>query len=538
MGASGLALRGGCCGWGTQLCDRPCAACERVGGAPDACPSSWRSAKGIAIKCNVPETPTVPIPISVSLGIMDTRPTNVDDSDFDAIHYATNESWNHRQDQSHFQGGTFTEGFTNARAELRFNGTSVTVYGIATPRPSGNRTAVPPSVAFSVDDGIPTTVVGDPGVQNGETAHQFYLSPALPPREHILQINVTYGEEDWPFVLDYIQYVPSTESGAASGWGPTEGGLSAAAPKHPGAPVAAIVGSVMGCLALLGAAVLLRFYWYFRKGSTKTKKRGSYIYISAATKVDLLDNEPKLLPPSRALTPEPAADIESAFAASEMRYHSRSPSLNREYLLSPPGLQRSFIDMSEADAESRPSSPPYNRADPRPSSPPCNRPGTPSASSVHGYQRSPTPSSLSFALLSRPGTPAAVVAFQRPITPPVAMHRPETPSLPAIVYRPATPEGFALLPIVRAGPSGTSKALQLEKEKALRASKQPKFYSDSGVRFKEGEVPPTMEAVMASSHAAQAKAERDRERKKREKEKHVSYGGSAISEVPPEYTEE
>lgn len=241
-------------------------------------------------------------------GVMDTRPTNVDDSDFSAIHYATNESWNHRQDQSHLQGVTFTEGFTNARAELRFNGgfpptvdfyitcsetlsgTSVTVYGIATPRPSVNRTAVPPSVVFSVDDGIPTTVVGDPGAQNGETAHQFYLSPALPPREHILQINVTYGEEDWPFVLDYIQYVPSTESGAASGWGPTEGGLSAAAPKHPGAPVASIVGSVMGCLALLGAAVLLRFYWCFRKGSTKTKKRGSYIYISAATKVDLLDN--------------------------------------------------------------------------------------------------------------------------------------------------------------------------------------------------------------------------------------------------------
>ncbi|KAI0719502.1 hypothetical protein C8T65DRAFT_826865 [Cerioporus squamosus] len=467
---------------------------------------------------------------------MDSRPTNVDDSNVNDIHYATVKFWSHRQGQASYQEGTFTEGFTDAQAELRFNGTGITVFGVGTPRPSGNQTAVPPSVSFSIDDGIPTTVVSNPDLRETDYMHQFYDSRALSPGEHTLHINVTYGEEDWPFVLDYVQYVP-LPSDAASGWGPTAGGLSAATSKHAGAPVAAIVGSVMGCVALLGAAALFKYYWYFRTGSTKTRKRGSYIYTSTVAKVDLLDHEPKLLPPSRALTPEPAADIESAFATSEQRYHTRSPSLGTEYLLSPPGLHHSFIDMSESDAELRPSSRPGNHPASRPSSPPYNRPGTPAASSVLGYQRSPTPSSLSFALLSRPGTPSIAVAFQRPITPPAAVHRPETPPLPAIVYRPATPESFGLPPTAQAGPSDTSKALQLEKEHALRTLKQPKFYSDSGVRFKEGDALPA-EAVMASSQAALVKAERERQRKKREKEKHVSHGGSAISEVPPMYTEE
>ena len=70
------------------------------------------------------------------------------------------------------------------------------------------------------------------------------------------------------------------------------------------------------------------------------------------------------------------------------------------------------------------------------------------------------------------------------------MHRSETPPLAVIVYRPATPESFPLPPASRAGPSGNCKVLQLEKEQALRARKQPTFHADSGVRFKEGDAPP------------------------------------------------
>ena len=243
--------------------------------------------------------------------------------------------------------------------------------------------------------------------------------------------------------------------------------------------------------------------------------------------------EPKRPLPSRAVTPEPAADVESVYALSEMRFHTRTPSLGTEYLFSPPGLQRSFLDMSEGGPEPRSSTPPYDR----PSSPSFSRQGTPPASSILGFQPSPTPTSLSFALLSRAGTPTAA-AFQRPITPSVAMHRPKTPPLPAIVDRPATPDTFSLLPESRAGPSGTSKALQLEKEQALRSQKQPTFHADSGVRFKDGDALPE-DALVASSQAAQAKNKRKRERKDREK-KHVSCasGASAISEVPPMYTEE
>ncbi|RPD81047.1 hypothetical protein L226DRAFT_565856 [Lentinus tigrinus ALCF2SS1-7] len=439
-------------------------------------------------------------------------------------------SWDHQHGQANYKEGTFSTGYTNAQAELRFNGTSVTVYGVATPKPSENQTALPPSISVSVDGGIPAVVVSNPDLQVTEYGHQFYDSRSLSSGEHTLQINVTYGEQDWPFVLDYIQYAP-LPTGAASGLGPTDGGLSTATSRHSSVPVAAIVGSVLGCFALLVAAALFRYFRYLK--SAPTKKRGPYIYTSAAAKVDLLDHEPKLPPPSRAVTPEPAADLESAYAASEIRFHTRTPSLSTEYLLSPPGLQPSFLDMSEARPEARSSSPSYDR----PESRPYIRPGTPPASSVLGYQRSPTPSSLSFALLSRPGTPSTAAAFHRPITPPVVMHRSETPSLPEIVYRTTTPESYGVTPASRAGPSSMSKALQLEKEQALRAKKQPTFHADSGVRFKEGDALPE-DVVMVSSQAAQARAERDKERKKREKEKDVSCGASAISEVPPMYTEE
>ena len=72
----------------------------------------------------------------------------------------------------------------------------------------------------------------------------------------------------------------------------------------------------------------------------------------------------------------------------------------------------------------------------------------------------------------------------------------------------------------------------------MRAQKQPTFHADSGVRFKDGDALPE-DALVASSQAAQAKNKRKRERKDREK-KHVSCasGASAISEVPPMYTEE
>ena len=169
----------------------------------------------------------------------------------------------------------------------RFIGTSVAVYGVVAPKPSGNQTNSPPSVSFSVDGGIGHNTVSDFDIQETGQGYQFYHSERLSSGEHVLQINVTFGAQNWPFILDYIQYA-SLPSDAAPGGGPTGGGLPATASKHSSAPVAAIVGSVLGCCALLVAAALFRYYRYLE--SVPTKKRGSYIYTSAAAKVDLLDH--------------------------------------------------------------------------------------------------------------------------------------------------------------------------------------------------------------------------------------------------------
>ena len=53
---------------------------------------------------------------------MATRLTTVDDSNVHDIHYSTAEFWSHQQGQPNFQGGTLTQGFTGAQAELQFNG--------------------------------------------------------------------------------------------------------------------------------------------------------------------------------------------------------------------------------------------------------------------------------------------------------------------------------------------------------------------------------------------------------------------------------
>ena len=155
------------------------------------------------------------------------------------------------------------------------------VYGVASPKPSGDENALPPSVSFSIDGGVPIPVVSDPDLQDTEYSHQFYNSHTLSVGEHVLHMNVTHAEDDWPFVLDYILYLPlppSSQPGPSSVPPPPQASTS-----H----TAAIVGGVAAGIVLLLAAAL---YAYFKR--VPSNKHGlsiNAIRRTASTKVDLLD---------------------------------------------------------------------------------------------------------------------------------------------------------------------------------------------------------------------------------------------------------
>ena len=95
---------------------------------------------------------------------------------------------------------------THCRSPCYLIGTNVSVYGAQVPRPSGNTSAVPPSVSFAIDGVIPMEAVSDPDVNTTDFAFQFFDSHTLPAGGHVLKITVEYGSDDWPFVLDYIEY--------------------------------------------------------------------------------------------------------------------------------------------------------------------------------------------------------------------------------------------------------------------------------------------------------------------------------------------
>ncbi|RPD66794.1 hypothetical protein L226DRAFT_118885 [Lentinus tigrinus ALCF2SS1-7] len=454
---------------------------------------------------------------------MSNQPISIDDADDNDIQYLTAGLWNHQDAKPNYQEGTFSEGLTNAQAEFRFNGTGVMVYGVASPRPSGQQGALPPSVSFSIDGGIPIPVVSDPDLQETEYSHQFYDSHTLSSGEHVLHMNVTHAEDDWPFVLDYILYVPLAPLPRPSS---SSDAPSAQASFVKTSHTPAIVGGVVGGMVLLLAAVL---YAYFGKTSLRYKHDLSTNAVrnAGSKKVDLLDDDCKFPPPSP-LTPksDTDADVESmsAYTFTEMRFRSRATSLSlnseQHHTLVARGNRRS---MSDLDCESA-------------ISPSHSPPSTPSASTFSHGAGAATRSSTT---------------FQSVLTPPSAAYR--ASHGPHITYRPATPSEGSFSQSFQAGPdtgpNGSSTvARQSEKVQLLREQRQATFHADSGVRFKAGQTlpvdvqspsanprppppaPPLSEASTSTS-AGLAQWKQQQQRKKR-----VSFGGSAISEVPPMYT--
>ncbi|KAI0758070.1 hypothetical protein C8Q74DRAFT_1373117 [Fomes fomentarius] len=468
-------------------------------------------------------------------------PINIDDGDIDDILYQPADLWIHQKDEPNYQAGTHSRGFTNAYAEFKFNGTNIAVYGVALPNPQWNNdtgngstsaaaATVPPSARFSIDGGIPLTVVSNPDLQEAEFAHQFYDSHTLPTGEHVLQMNVTYGTAEWPFILDYIHYTPLEGQPPSAGQG---AGAGASKPRVP--------------------------YWNHRPRWWRCG-----IQSSPKEKVDLLEEECKVPPPS---PPFPAMEFrseehteqqtypESVFSTDGPSYyeHTSEPNLSGTgyFLYRSIEHERTF---SEAQYEpcptagsTRPPSPTNSHSDI--SSHACSE-----SKQGHrfGRQLPPTPITppSSSSTGTRPARPSTADSSHPLLPPAPAHHRPSTPlssPTPPIVRGAATPDSARTAETSQT----TSKARKAGISHAGPKGKQPTFHADSGVRFSYREVSPARPAPVrvlanpdsASSHVSGGEEGWEKERNKmklEEKEKlkrNVLYGGSAISEVPPMYTE-
>ena len=167
-------------------------------------------------------------------------------------------------------------------------GTGVAVFGWS----FTVKKADPPATRFVIDGKTVQTTVA---TNNGSNEYLLpFLAYDVDPGTHLLEIDVLNATENYPFVFDYILYVPTagttptasqsmitTSLPAASG---TLSGGSGSSGSS-GAPVGAIVGGAVGGVAVLVAALVGVWFLCFRR----RRSSQPYIYASTAKPADLLD---------------------------------------------------------------------------------------------------------------------------------------------------------------------------------------------------------------------------------------------------------
>ncbi|KAI9064894.1 hypothetical protein FKP32DRAFT_551368 [Trametes sanguinea] len=192
----------------------------------------------------------------------------VDDAN-PAIVYEPASLWKHHDHQDNFHNGTWSGGFT---ARFSFNGTRYTLWGAVLP-PKTKKLVSPPSGQV-IQDGVPQTPFLASTGDGNDVYYTFnYWGPIdVPAGEHTIEIHVTNGDEEnnWPFVLDYIEYVPlpSTVAAPSSTTAPSASpstsqthAASETSARRSKPPVGPIVGGVLGAVAGLGICFLLAFWW-------------------------------------------------------------------------------------------------------------------------------------------------------------------------------------------------------------------------------------------------------------------------------------
>ncbi|KAI0751005.1 hypothetical protein C8Q80DRAFT_1268302 [Daedaleopsis nitida] len=223
----------------------------------------------------------------------------VDDNDIQSIDYETRNLWFPllvKDDQAY--QGTVTSGIAGAKASMKFQGTAVGVVGIVSSVPNVG----PPAAQFSIDGKIIQTTVA-PNNASQDTQFDYFAFKGLDGSSiHEIEINVLNATTDYPFVMDYMIYLPTegvTPTGSQAAVTTSLPSITAAPvnnaadTKSSGAPVGAIVGGVIGGVALIVATCIAIWFLCFRRRRSNGQP---YFYASSANAGDLLESETKPTP--------------------------------------------------------------------------------------------------------------------------------------------------------------------------------------------------------------------------------------------------
>ncbi|KAJ7615642.1 hypothetical protein DFH06DRAFT_1013336 [Mycena polygramma] len=199
----------------------------------------------------------------------------IDDRD-PLVHYAG--AWIAAGASSEFNATTMFSEQAGSTASLAFVGTSVTVYGTVAARNLSPQA----SWSFVVDGSISGTYT-PPNNMTADIHHQP-LSGDLTPGTHTL---VVTAENDQPAWADYFLvtpnpagFVPPSSSSASASASFSASPSVTLAPSHKSTPVGAIVGPIVGVLALIALAAFIFVCRRRRRNrDAESQARASLSYI-------------------------------------------------------------------------------------------------------------------------------------------------------------------------------------------------------------------------------------------------------------------
>lgn len=154
----------------------------------------------------------------------------------------------------------------------------------------------PPAAQFSLDGKVAQTVTAP---NDGPTKQfdYFVFEGLSSGSQHTLEIVVLNATEQYPFVLDYLLYLPpvgATPTGSQSMASTSLPSITsipspanANAQASSGVPVGPIVGGVVGGLAVIVAACIAVWFLCFRRRRSNGQP---YFYASSAKAGDLLEH--------------------------------------------------------------------------------------------------------------------------------------------------------------------------------------------------------------------------------------------------------
>ncbi|KAK7688892.1 hypothetical protein QCA50_007583 [Cerrena zonata] len=190
-----------------------------------------------------------------------------------------------------------------------FSGTQISIVGgLLVPKLNDTDALVS---TYSIDNSTPFTYRAPTNITADTGDVEFYTSPVLSDGQHTLFANVTSCSSNHLYIMLSILYVPSSITSVASAsrtvissFPTSSNTVSGSSESHSSTPVGAIVGGVIGGVALLIISAIAIWFFCFRP------RHGQPYFYKSAEAGDLLSQEVKPFnvpgpqsPPSTASSP-------------------------------------------------------------------------------------------------------------------------------------------------------------------------------------------------------------------------------------------